>query len=393
MQDFADSQQMTGEIERLLLTHVSQDLNEIIWAIKGDEAGLAESYIDDCIDHNSPLYSTHVIFLERGNILAGLHHIHADHKDVFENLERIAGEEKISEFIKDTMKGKLQVQLSLSRSGGIKVLYSTSNSNFLRVVTADNGSITTAYPLSSRDIEWQLTIHQTMIKEEEIISKLDATAPLRTTRTIYLEEGNSKDGGLKSMYASSYDLFKRFFRLDSKEDVSKFIKTTMEKIRPINVLQGNFGGINVLYSVEFTYTLVMISKQGAITELFVTPYREGDRSIWSTLIDFTKITEEHIGSFGNPNPWLRHSHIIYTDKGDMTEIYDKNFQGNRYINDEKMLSTFIKYTITKAFPVAVNSLSEEPNLIDVVYKYNDRYLHVLIDSTGHITDAYIKPEP
>ena len=100
-----------------------------------------------------------------------------------------------------------------------------------------------------------------------------------------------------------------------------------------------------------------------------------------------------MGYFGVPDPWLRHSHIIYTDKGDMTEIYDKNFQGDRYINDEKMLSRFIKYTITKAFPVAVNSLSEEPNLIDVVYKYNDRYLHVLIDSTGHITDAYIKPEP
>ena len=173
-------------------------------------------------------------------------------------------------------------------------------------------------------------------------------------------------------------------------------------------LQGQFGGINIRYELSSRlgaiHFLVMISKQGAITQVFMIQkqWSAGGSLTWSTLAEQAGIENEHIDSFGVPDPWLRYSHIIYTDKSCMTEIYEKHFQDDESIHHVRELSRFIKHAIAYPnTPTAVNTFLEYPNLIDAAYELKDdwypalleKYLHVHINSDGYIVDAYIAEEP
>ena len=399
MQDFADSQEITKEIAEILKTHVNKDLDDIKWALEGSEAGLGRDAINRLTDQNSPLHETHVIFLEKGNIHAGLRYIDSDHGDDFNKVEGIKGKRQISDFMENTMKRGDQIELGHSKSGGINVLYQTENGNYLRVITAENGSIATAYPLRSPDTEWQMMISDTKIDKDVLNSKLDPTAPLRATDVIYLEEGNSMNSGLKSINLTNSDLFKRFLRIDSEEGISNCIKTTMKTDTPV-VLLGLKQGINVLYqtdcNTEFNdiHLLVMISNQGAITGVFIQPCKVDDLT-WSITTDQSGITDKDMDCFRIRNPWLRYSHIIFSKGHDMTKIYQNNFKHIQEMDEHRFGSAIYKAMLWSEGSVTVKSVGNEPSWIDVAYKnkHSDNfYIHVVIASWGNIVDVYIEPE-
>ena len=363
------------------------------WMITTDQAGINKDQVEMYTGRYASLRYYHTIALDDGD----LNHICKLHKDKLKTLRNIDSKHSISKFLRQTMERNHPATVTSKIGGGINVFYPTNTDKYLKVVVESHGLIVDTYPLSSPDTEWEIDIQQTRINKDSLNSKLNLTAPLRSTGTIYLEEGDSKDGGLNSVYAFCSDLFKHFLRIENKEGVSKFIKTIMEENPPAEVIQAQYGGINVRYSVEKLNILVMISKKGAITQVFMKPYSERDLVTWSTAIDHTAIEMDHIDLFGVPHPWLRYSHIIYTDKHRMTEICKKNFQHYPKMGD-KWLSLYIKRALNGHFPVMVNSFKDDPNVIDVVYKYQDdfyrclngQYLHVLINSNGCIVNAYTR---
>ena len=142
---------------------------------------------------------------------------------------------------------------------------------------------------------------------------------------------------------------------------------------------------------------MVISNEGAITEAFMKKVVEDDFT-WSITTDEAQITDEDIDYFGVPHPWLRYSHIISTDRESMMRIIQQNFQDIQGITREDKLCSAIHTTmLSGSNKHSVASVEDDPTVIDVAYTYlpltrNEHYLHVLINSDGHIVNAYVVPK-
>ena len=377
LQDFAESQQLSEEIEKDLKKHVSHDLGQIKWAIYGTEIGIEDHDIDFEIDHDTPLHKTHIIFLEKGNIFHGLRQIYDEHRDEFERIEGIVDEENVSQFIKHTMETKDLTELRPSVKGEIEVLYETKTGHFLRVIAATNGSIITAYPISSRGVEWQISIDQAGIRQDIALTTLNPA-----THFVWLREGNIR-GGLKHIHSKHGGEFKSLQEISSKEWISIFIKSTMTMHDPFEVKSVKRTTLVTYRTNEDNYLIVCIGPNGFIITAFM---EKGFPIVW-------KITTTEAGINTKPN-----SRLLNVDT--ITLVEGVGNRGLRYTVDqhggefklgegagEEKISEFIKKAMVRNMPLHV-----EPTVrggVDVLYRTTEnKLLRVLIMKSGFISTAY-----
>lgn len=258
--------------------------------------------------------------MKRGSSRYGLKQIYEEHGEEFRKMsENMDSEHEISKFIRETMERNNQ-GIALSKGGGkMNVFYPTSRNNYLEVVISSDGHILTAYPLSSPDIEWQITTEQARIdlRKHQIFSKLHYRAPkhsLLTDNIIRLREGNKK-GGLKFICSKHAEKFEDLIGIDNKEDVSKFIKQTMERAKVLEVIEVEGSGINVLYETKnHILLLVLLSTEGIVLNIFLKSRKEEHYLKWSITTTEAGIPEETLRKYFNEDSWLRSSHIIYANR-------------------------------------------------------------------------------
>ena len=120
---------------------------------------------------------------------------------------------------------------------------------------------------SEDNIKWALTSDEAGLTNA-INDKSGLNAQLRSSHIIFLEQGNS-NAGLKHIYWRHADDFKKKDDLDSEEEVSNYIESTMKKYAPFKVTSGKRGGLDVVYKIkDDNYLHVTIGSNGFIVTAF-----------------------------------------------------------------------------------------------------------------------------
>ena len=366
------------------------------WTIMTYQARIPEDQIAKLAAQKAPLLKYHSIQLTNGRDNIGLLSIYMHHREEFNTLSNtIDTQRAISKFIRETMERNDPVKFTGNENGGINVIYPTRSDNYLKAVIGERGSVLTAYPLSNQDIEWEIKTDKVGLKEEEMNSKLDQTAPLRTTHIIYLKQGNNKRG-LRHI-VSHLSESKLLTGRDSTNDIiiSKFIKDAMEAQYDhfVKVIQGNNGGINVLYRTEDFYLLVKIQSDGNIHDVYL-KVRQGEKKLtWSLSTTEVGITANDIDACTTHKDPLRYNNIVFLEIGDdtagLTKIH-KQFQSQLLweILSPLRVSQSIKHTMERKMDVKVECTF--PAGIKAVYKMLDlQYLEVRIWNNGYIRSAQL----
>lgn len=118
------------------------------------------------------------------------------------------------------------------------------------------------------EVEWGITSDTAGISTNAINNNAGKNAQLRNTHIVFLEEGNS-NAGLQHIYQGHQNDFKNKYGVDSKEEISDFIKNTMTNYDPVKVTSGRRGGIDVVYEVSSgDYLHVTIGSNGFIVTAF-----------------------------------------------------------------------------------------------------------------------------
>ena len=388
LQDLAQSQALTKEIKG---NHrIENEEDQIKWILTSDEAGLTYQMINLNTDQNAPLRKTRHIFLREGDYMTGLQRIYEEHGYDFN-----MGHGKISTFIQTSIKESDPDEVKSHINGGISVLYPTRHKYYLRVITEDDGSIITAYPVSSKEVEWEISIDDTKITDDQIISATVPGALLRETHMINLGEGNS-DAGLKHIHNSHAGNFKRLEGADGKEEISKFIKDIMKENVPDKVVSSGHGLIRVIYRSKYSYLTLILSGSGFI----ITAYPE-EKFLVNWKIDIPKggMIVEEILSITSPDSLLIRNRIIFLPEGDrfaglrhIYEVHRKEFEHEfPKVKDEEALGQFIRDIMDGNEPADVTD--SESGGICVLYP-TDRnvFLQVITSSDGCIITASLKTD-
>ena len=120
---------------------------------------------------------------------------------------------------------------------------------------------------SADNIKWALTSDEAELTNA-INDKSGSNAQLRNSHIIFLEQGNS-NAGLKHIYLRHADDFKKKDYLDSEEEVSNYIESTMKEYAPFEVTSGKRGGLDVVYKIkDDNYLHVTIGSNGFIVTAF-----------------------------------------------------------------------------------------------------------------------------
>ena len=361
------------------------------WIITTDQAGINEAELNTILAQNidATLCNHHTIFLEEGNSRGarayGVKNIFKGHGTGFIMLsEKIRSERDMSTFIRETMERNTPNQITSNTPGLIDVCYPIISSKYLKVVIRRDGCIVTAYVTSSLDVEWEIKIDQTKISKAKMDSKL-----------------NLKAHALKRIYARDvwYPI-----KIDSEEDVSNFIKTTLKDCEPHEVIEGQTGGINVLYMTHGVNLLIMISTEGTIEDIVMRAQQcilhDDNFQGWSITTNEAGIKKETIEFYTHRDALLRYSHIIYINKFNIARIYAENFEGKTLIHSPNDLSKTIWSLMKHAHHPLQIKAAKEIGMMDLsygIYTMEETlilsYLHVIIAGTGNIFTAFIAKQP
>ena len=367
------------------------------WIIGTDKAGVKQDQIKSVVHVFDKLPVPSLLIHKTITLeTAGSHHIFFQHGKQFKNLlKKIDSKHAISKFMRETMERNNPNKVASNEQGGMDVFYPASTQDYLKVAIGRNGLIFEAYPLSSLDIEWEITILQAGITEGALKSKLGSEAPMLRSGFIFLREGNS-DFGLKHIYVNLPWMFKHLTGIDSVEGTSKFIKNTMEKQggHLVELIRGKYNNINALYLTDDFFLLVVIARNGFIVSIYLTARQSKDIS-WSISTTEARISANDVDKFTSKDASLRYTHIIEFEKGAegklLTQMYKQiptKFKRQMQINSIEDMSKFMKNTMeTHKHPFEV--IQGKGKGINVLYTSEDIYLLVFIGGNGNIHGAQV----
>ena len=131
--------------------------NERLWSITIEKAGVAA--IVEKYAPNEEVANTKLLYLERGNEAAGLHHIWQQHGQNFKDKFKVTNEDDCSKYIKFRMEFGLNSTHGYQKDnvhGGFAIMYQVDEKNCLIVVFGSNGFIVSAYPSTYNNSEAEM---------------------------------------------------------------------------------------------------------------------------------------------------------------------------------------------------------------------------------------------